>query len=245
MKVRILAAVAALALGTAISGGAAQAATYMLTVNGCSSNCLGSNTEIGTVTVTQVGGALDFTVALDHNAVFNSNGNGEHHAFTFDLSSGGASLAGLAYSNFTTVNSSNQVVTTTDFAAPTVTNKGVTTLDPGPFDESPFGHGTWSNAIDYVGTAGQGHAPSNFSFQVKDTLNNLSLGMLTFADTYDGKKIEFAADVYANGTTGNVGAVYSTSPGGVPEPASWAMMIMGVFTIGAVMRQRRKAMIAA
>ena len=34
MKVRILAAVAALALGTAISGGVAQAATYYLTDNG-------------------------------------------------------------------------------------------------------------------------------------------------------------------------------------------------------------------
>ena len=59
--------------------------------------------------------------------------------------------------------------------------------------------------------------------------------------------IYFAADIVdgANDNTGVwVGA--TLTGGGVPEPASWAMMIMGVFTIGATMRQRRtRAMIAA
>jgi len=247
MKVRILAAAASLALATAVSGGAAHAATYLLTVDGCSNKCLGTGSnavsDVGTITVTQNGGMLDFTVALDNGALFNASGNGQHHAFAFDLNAGGASLAGLTYSNFTTLNAMGHQVATTDFAAPTVTKKGVTTVDPGPFNDSPFGQGVWSNAIDYVGSAGQGSTPSNFSFQLSDTLDNLSLSMLTFADTYNGKKIEFAADVYANKTTGNVGAIYNDA-GDIPEPAAWALMIMGVFGVGAALRQKRRPALA-
>jgi hypothetical protein len=233
MKVRTLAAVAALALGTAL-GGAANATTYLLTVDGCSSSCLGSNTQVGTVTVTQGGGGtLDFSVVLDNGALFNVNGNSQHHAFVFDLNPGGASLGGLNYSNFTAVNASNQVVSTTDFAGAT----------PPPFSDSPFGS-AWTNAVDYVGSL-QGNSsanPSNFSFQLSDTLNNLSLSMLTFGDVYNGHQIFVAADVFANGNTGNVGA----TGGGVPEPATWGLMITGVFCIGAAMRQqRRRALTAA
>lgn len=244
MKVRIWAAMAGMALATAISGGAAHAATYLLTVDGCgtgTAGCLGSNTEIGQITVLQNGSKLDFTIALDNGALFNANGNDQHHAFVFDLNPGAAGLGVLTFSNYTTLNSSGHQVATSDFAAPTVTNKktGVTSLDPGPFNEPPLGKGVWSNAIDYVGSAGQGHTPSNFSFELSNSLNNLSLSMLTFASSYNGQNIEFAADVYANGKTGNVGAIYDDA-GDVPEPAAWALMIMGVFGVGATLRQRRR-----
>src|ERR1700748_1741416 len=97
MKVRTLAAMAALALGTAI-GGAAHAATYLLTVDGCNGGgCMGSYTEIGTITVTQdatKSGVLDFAVSLDHGAVFDSSGtSSKNNALAFDLNPGGASLA--------------------------------------------------------------------------------------------------------------------------------------------------------
>jgi hypothetical protein len=223
-----LAAVAALALGTAIGGGAAHANTYMLTVDGCSAGCLGSNTELGTVTVTQNGGALDFSVVLDNGALFNNNNNSQHHAFVFDLAPGGASLTGLHYGNFTTIDSTNHVVSTSAF----------TPDSPAPFTDDPFGN-AWTNAIDYnKGSNGNSSTnASNFSFELSDTLTNLSLSMLHFGDVYNGKDIIVAADVYANGTTGNVGAV---TGGGVPEPATWGLMITGVFCIGAAMRQQRR-----
>jgi hypothetical protein len=235
MRVRGLAAALTLALGTSLGAGAAHATTYLLTVDGCTGGCLGSNTQLGTVTVTENGGALDFSVVLDNGAVFNSAGNSPtHHALVFDLNSGGASLAGLGYSNFTTVNASNVTVSTSDFAgAP----------PPSPYTDSPFGS-SWSNAVNYVGSAEQGGAESNFSFVLSDNLGNLTLGMLVSPITYNGQPIILASDVYANGNTGNVGATGTT--GGVPEPEAWGLMLMGVFSVGAAMRlQRRKALATA
>jgi hypothetical protein len=240
VKVRTLAAVAALALGTAISGGAAHAATYMLTVDGCSTpGCLGSNTEVGTVTVNQNGGALDFNVTLDNGVLFNNehNANSQHHAFVFDLAPGLADLSGLSYTNFTTLNSSNQVVSTTAFSGATAS----------PFSESPFGS-NWTNAINYDSGVTGNHLTnaSNFSFELTDTHANLLLSMLHFGDVYLGQQIMVAADVYnpnvynpANGTYGNTGNVGGLA-GGVPEPATWGLMITGVFCVGAAMRQQRR-----
>jgi hypothetical protein len=236
MKVRTLAAVAALALGTAIGGGAANANTYMLTVDGCTGGCLGSNTQVGTVTVTQGGGGtLDFSVVLDNGALFNVAGNDtQHHAFVFDLNPGINSLMGLSYGNFTETNTVTHVVSsTTDFAG----------ASPPPFSDSPFGS-AWTNAVNYVGSLqGNGSTnPSNFSFELSDTANNLALSMLTFGDTYNNQQIFVAADVFAMGNTGNVGG----PGGGVPEPATWGLMITGVFCIGAAMRlQRRRALTPA
>jgi hypothetical protein len=240
VKVRTLAAVAALALGTAISGGAAHAASYMLTVDGCSApGCLGGNTQVGTVNVTQNGGALDFSVVLDNGVLFNNehNPNSQHHAFVFDLAPGLASLSGLSYGNFTTVNASNQVVSTTAFTGDS----------PPPFSDSPFGS-AWTNAIDYNSGVTGNHSTnaSNFSFELSDTAGDLLLSMLHFGDVYNGNQIMVAADVYnpniynpatqTYGNTGNVGGL----AGGVPEPATWGLMITGVFCIGAAMRQQRR-----
>ncbi|MGZ3272555.1 MAG: PEP-CTERM sorting domain-containing protein [Caulobacteraceae bacterium] len=221
MKIRGMAAALALALGTTVGAGVANATTtYLLTVDGCSSSCLGSNTEVGKVDVTASGGALNFLVTLDNGAVFNSNGNSQHHALVFDFGTA-LSLSGLAFSNMTS---------------------GFTGSLAGPFSDSPFG-GAWDYAVDYTGEAKQGLAGSTLSFKLTDTANNLTESMLDAGATYNGKPIFLAADVFANGNTGNVG---STGGGGaVPEPATWGLMIMGVFAMGAAMRQRRKDMTVA
>ena len=43
--------------------------------------------------------------------------------------------------------------------------------------------------------------------------------------------------------TGNVGA--TLTGGGVPEPATWAMMILGMGGIGVTLRRRRSALALA
>lgn len=40
-------------------------------------------------------------------------------------------------------------------------------------------------------------------------------------------------------------ASLTVTPNGVPEPAAWGLMIMGIFSVGAVMRQRRRSGFAA
>ena len=230
MNKRLLATAAALILSTSATG-AAHAAQYLLTVDGCTGGCLGSNSSIGVVTVNQVAGALDFNVTLTNGALFNVNDNSEHHAFVFDLNGGVASLAGLTFGSFTTVNASNLTVATTDFARDTGT----------AFSDSPFGQKAWPYAIDYVGTAKQGKDESNFSFVLTDSLHNLTLSMLGAAGLYNGQSIEFAADVYSNKKTGNVGAIYHTASLATPEPSTWAMMFMGLFGVGSLLRRKTKA----
>jgi hypothetical protein len=59
-----------------------------------------------------------------------------------------------------------------------------------------------------------------------------------------GTKAFFAADITGNGNTGPVGALTLTTA--VPEPSTWAMMILGFAGIGAMTYRRRKsAMLAA
>jgi hypothetical protein len=68
------------------------------------------------------------------------------------------------------------------------------------------------------------------------------------ADSYGGETIYFAADVYGPiGTDGaTTGAIGGGPPGGgVPEPATWGLMITGAFCVGAAMRQRRHRALTA
>lgn len=230
MKVRVLAAVAVLALGTAISGGAAHADTYLLTVDGCSSACIttpGGN--VGSVTVSQdtsLAGVLDFTVSLNSGDVFNSIGDSQHHALAFDLT---GNVSGLRLVNAVSGFSLN-------------TSGG---------SESPFG--SFTDVIDYTGGAKQGSAPSTLSFKLQDTLNNLSLAMLgsnsyTPQGSHTSESINFASDVAVrNGSAYNTGDVGADPPGGgaVPEPGTWGLMLTGVFAIGAMMRRQRSQAFAA
>jgi hypothetical protein len=178
-----------------------------------------------------------------------TKGQGDtHHAFVFDLATKASDGAKYDYTGLTINNIS------TGFALPTVTGKkGVVSPDPAPYTETPFGS-AWTNAIDYTAGAKQGSTPSVLEFQVSDALDNLTLAMLGIGDSYvakgspngtPGKGIEFAADVFSNGTTGGVGALYTDEVGDIPEPAAWALMIMGVFGVGAALRQKRRQVLAA
>jgi hypothetical protein len=169
----------------------------------------------GTVTITDLaGGKLGFNITLDDGASFNVNGNSQHHAFTFDLKGAGVTISNL----------------TSGFSVAKLSKNATT------FDQPPFGD-NWLSAISYTGSAKQGNAGSSLSFVVDDTLHDLTTASLQLGDTYGGKKIYASADIFQNGATGNVGA---TMTGGVPEPATWAMMLVGFGGLGVAMRRARR-----
>ena len=100
-------------------------------------------------------------------------------------------------------------------------------------NQDPFGK-NWEYGVDYTGDAKQGHAPSSLSFIVSDTLDNLSLASLKVGDVFDKQNIYAAVDIFDK-ATGNVGATIGT-----PEPATWAMMLMGFGGLGAALRMSRR-----
>lgn len=221
MRSVMVAAVAA-ALGTATAG-VAQANTVVLdlTQNGCSADCFGPGvTSLGTVTIDAVGGSLDYTVDLANGAIFNANGNSQHNALVFGLDQTGLTISNLS----------------AGFGLPTEKIGKTTALNSGPFSDAPFSS-KWAYAIDYVGGAKQGHTPGALSFTVSDAAHDLTLADVAAGDLYDSLKIYAAADVYANNTTGNVGAIMVPTSG-VPEPATWALLLLGVGMIGAALRRR-------
>jgi hypothetical protein len=58
-------------------------------------------------------------------------------------------------------------------------------------------------------------------------------GGLTLSDIIGNGGIYFATDIIgANGNTGNVGANSFTTTGAVPEPSTWAMLLMGFAGLG-------------
>jgi PEP-CTERM motif len=206
------------AIGLALSFGAAgmaNATVYTLTLDGCSSSC-GAG-PFGTVTVTNDAtdlGSLDVFVQLNAGVQFNGAGNSStHNSLAFDL-----------------------------VGSPTVTykNLGVQQFaNAGAMSNaSPFG--AFGYSLDFTGANHNPTGATTLSFEIYSAtataLNPLVLG----STNYNGTPLYFSADVYANGTTGNVAAKGPTGPlGGVPEPASWALMLVGFGGLGAALRHRR------
>jgi hypothetical protein len=200
----------------------ANATVYTLTVDGSSSGGdLGSG-PYGTISVTQDanGTSLDITETLNAGFEFHG-GNPNHPALAFSLT-----------------------------GDPTITISGLTagfsssSLNTQP-STPPFNAGfdyqiTCPSCAGYIVPPG---GITALSFVVSDsgTLTPSSLSSIV----YNGQNIFFSTDiVISNGNTGNTGATLASA---VPEPSTWAMMILGFAGLGfmAYRRKSKPALMAA
>lgn len=224
-KVRIAVASIAAAAAFAGAGAAAQAATvYNLDQPQCGSNNCGAGgtgTSYGTVTVTDVSSTdLHVVVQLATNVYFNYAG-GSFKSVAFDLSGNPTvSFSGLG------------------------SNTGSWTGGgPGSYKEDGLGTFTYYADLAQSNNGGlPGNGIQTLTFDVTSSspltlvANPLSYFFGVDVATYDPETKTVAA-------TGMVGALEGSTPG-VPEPATWALMLIGVGGMGAILR-RRRAMIAA
>jgi hypothetical protein len=203
-------ATAALLLGAA-TGAQATVAIFNFTEGGAAAGFSPASTY-GTVTVTENAGGLDFSFTpLSPYRIHDGNAN--HNAFGFDLDG----VAGVAVSNVTA-----GFVFLTGISSP-------------PFGSYGFGLDCTTSCSS--GYAGGFAGPLNF--RVTAT-NAITLASLTF-NSVGGKNVYFTTDlVNTAGATGNLGATLTPGGGGVPEPASWGLMILGFGGLGATLRANRR-----
>jgi hypothetical protein len=222
-----LLALGAAALTLAFSS-ATQAATtyYDLTLDGCTGTCGGGS--YGTIAATPNGSSWDILVSLAAGNTFHSTNDPQHHALVFDLVG-------------------NPSIIISGLGAPFTLNG---TQAAGSTSSAPFG------AFDYViNFPKQRHPPalSSFGFNIAPVNPANVLGFDFNANA--GGNVYFATDITGtNGNTGNVGGTLrplpppvitqTAPPPGVPEPATWAMTILGFGAIGCSLRRRAKAVLA-
>ena len=180
---------------------------------------LGSG-PFGTVSVTENAGSLLFieTLAAGYRI---HKGNANHNAFSFSI---------LGDPNVTVSN------LTAGFAA-------IDTSPNSDVSSPPFG--TFFTAIECTTACGPGFGggfAGPLSFTLSST-GSLSLSSLGF-NKINSNNIYFTSDlVNSNGMTGNVGA--TAGIGAVPEPTTWALMLIGFGAAGISLRRRKPVTLQA
>lgn len=180
---------------------------------------LGSG-PFGTVSVTENAGSLLFieTLAAGYRI---HKGNANHNAFSFSI---------LGDPNVTVSN------LTAGFAA-------IDTSPNSDVSSPPFG--TFFTAIECTTACGPGFGggfAGPLSFTLSST-GSLSLSSLGF-NKINSNNIYFTSDlVNSNGMTGNVGATAGIAA--VPEPTTWALMLIGFGAAGISLRRRKPVTLQA
>ena len=169
----------------------------------------------GTVTLTQSGTSVDFSVVLRDDLNFVSTGNANSKAvFSFNA------MGVVAGDIGNIADASGQTFSV------------VTPGNNSPFGQFTFGILCASNCSS--GGSGGGYAdPLTFS------VANATLADFNILSTGGNPNAYFAADVYqaSSGSTGGVGATSVTTP--VPEPETYALMLAGLGAMSFVAKRRR------
>jgi hypothetical protein len=219
MKKYLIGAVAVAAASVTL-GGAAHAATYILNVDGCSgANGCGS-ASYGNIYVSgETTGVL--TVDIELNAtttIFQEAGSDPHEEVWFDTNTNSVTIGGL--SDPFTANGAQAA---------------------GANQANGVSFGTWDYVLQHSHD-GNPSSPSGGLHSLIFTITGpptLALG----SENVGGKNLFFVVDIAGfNATTGalvNTGRVGATLQAGIPEPASWALMILGFGGVGAILRSRR------
>ena len=171
----------------------------------------------GTVSLTQSGTAVNFSVALRDDLNFVTTGNSNSKAvFSFNATGVAAgdigSIADASGQTFSVVSPGNN----------------------SPFGQFTFGILCATNCAN--GGSGGGYAdPLTFS------VANATLADFNILSTGGNPNAYFAADVYqaSTGATGGIGATSVMAP--IPEPETYALMLAGLGAMGFVAKRRRAA----
>jgi hypothetical protein len=242
LKTNMIAAVSALALlgvATAASANVAvlgESSSYTLSVVDSAAG-LGAG-PFGTISIFELSAnSLRITVDLnDPTYKFHSANDTNHPALAFNLTGSPA----ITYSFIDPVGGLVDQAVDGKF------------VDGGTGSAPPFG--IFSYSLDYKKLTAKGQPATPFAGPLVFSITSLAgLDITSFTgnhNPYGGPDIYFTSDLIGpNGATGNVGALYNVpeNPGGgpVPEPASWAFMIMGFGGVGAMMRRRRAVLVTA
>jgi len=187
---------------------------------------------LGDVTVTGQGtNVLAFDVNLADNVYFQLTNGSLHDAFWFNLT-------GLVGGTSVTYN-----ITSPDGAAAGTGDYPTGGLFTGAnFHDNFYGQGFLKNADyavqvqDTTGSTDYYHGHLTFTV-AGGTGSTLDLGKINGTNDFVGADLRECSSTVV---TGPVGGTFGVIPqGGVPEPATWAMMIIGFGGVGALIRRRR------
>jgi hypothetical protein len=187
---------------------------FDLTYDHCTGGCSTGVSPFGTVTISQSGSGTftdTFTIALNPTYAFNGNGKGLD-AFAFSLASGTAASIGLSQAELTA-------------------GFGIETKLPASQD----GFGNYLNAINYNKSGA-----TTLTFTVTDTCVLSVSCFVAGSSNGNGGTTDpsfFTADIAGNSNTGVVGSGIAPA---VPEPSTWAMMILGFAGVGFLACRRKR-----
>jgi hypothetical protein len=213
--------------------------TYNLNLNGMSTGtCPGG--ICGTVSVTgDTTSSLTVSVDLANGVLFHANHTGSSGTgpfFYFDLTGG----SGVTFTNVGDNGSigGNNYSFNTPASGSFVPNPG---NFPGPYDyQVTCTNNTSGKVCD---------DPFHFTINGGSALNPLSLDSPSGGGSFANNQVAFVADLSVSGTcdtacTAGTGDVGSTLAPAVPEPTTWAMMLLGFCGVGFMAYRRRNTGLA-